>query len=111
MAGESKMALSPDFLSYGYSMIVMLGGVIGYAKAGSVPSLAAGLVFGGISAAAAYQTNAYPKNVWVMLTTSLLLSGVMGTRFMRTGKFMPAGLVAGLSIAQAVRMSYQLMKK
>ena len=28
------MALSPDFLSYGYSMIVMLGGVIGYAKAG-----------------------------------------------------------------------------
>ena len=30
--------------------------------------MAAGLAFGGISAAAAYQTNAYPKNVWVMLS-------------------------------------------
>ena len=34
MAAESKMASSPDLLSYGFSVIVMLGGVIGYAKAG-----------------------------------------------------------------------------
>ena len=35
--------------------------------AGSIPSLAAGLAFGGISAVAAYQTNSYPRNAWVML--------------------------------------------
>jgi len=108
MSVESKMA-SPDLLSYGFSAIVALGGVIGYVKAGSIPSLAAGLAFGGISAVAAYQTSAYPRNAWVMLVTSLVLSGVMGTRFIKTGKFMPAGLVAGLSVAQAVRMSYRLM--
>ena len=34
---------------------------------GSIPSLAAGLAFGGISAVAAYQTNSYPRNAWVML--------------------------------------------
>ena len=33
MTVESKMA-SPDLLSYGFSVIVALGGVIGYAKAG-----------------------------------------------------------------------------
>ncbi|CAH3148982.1 unnamed protein product [Porites evermanni] len=110
MTVESKMA-SPDLLSYGFSVIVALGGVIGYMKAGSIPSLAAGLTFGGISAAAAHQTSAHPRNLWVMLVTSLVLSGVMGTRFMKTGKFMPAGLVAGLSVAQAVHMSYRLMNE
>ena len=34
MTVESKMASSPDLLSYGFSVIVALGGVIGYAKAG-----------------------------------------------------------------------------
>lgn len=33
MTVESKMA-SPDLLSYGFSVIVALGGVIGYMKAG-----------------------------------------------------------------------------
>ncbi|XP_022799837.1 transmembrane protein 14C-like [Stylophora pistillata] len=109
MQSSGKMA-SPDYLSYGFSVIVALGGVIGYVKAGSVPSLAAGLAFGGISALGAYQTSSNPRNVWVMLVTSLVLSGVMGSRFARSGKFMPAGLVATLSVAQAVRMSYRLMQ-
>ena len=33
MQSSDKMA-SPDYLSYGFSVIVALGGVIGYAKAG-----------------------------------------------------------------------------
>ena len=37
---------------------------------GSVPSLAAGLAFGGISALGAYQTSSNPRNVWVMLGKS-----------------------------------------
>ena len=40
---------------------------------GSIPSLAAGLTFGGISAAAAHQTSAHPRNLWVMLGRSLWL--------------------------------------
>ena len=33
MQSSEKMA-SPDYLSYGFSVIVALGGVIGYVKAG-----------------------------------------------------------------------------
>lgn len=39
-------------------------------SSGSVPSLAAGLAFGGISALGAYQTSSNPRNVWVMLGKS-----------------------------------------
>ena len=34
---------------------------------GSVPSLGAGLTFGGIAMFGAYQTSQNPKNVWVSL--------------------------------------------
>ncbi|EDO47575.1 predicted protein, partial [Nematostella vectensis] len=100
---------SPDYLSYGFAAIVALGGVIGYAKAGSTVSLAMGLGFGGIAAFGASQTSKNPKNVYVLLVSSMILAGVMGSRAIKAGKFMPAGLVASVSAAEALRMGYRLI--
>ncbi|KAK7823675.1 hypothetical protein U0070_003327, partial [Myodes glareolus] len=55
------------YLGFGYAALVATGGIIGYAKAGSVPSLAAGLFFGGLAGLGAYQLSQDPRNVWVFL--------------------------------------------
>ena len=63
---------------------------------GSVPSLVAGLGFGAALAVGAQQVSANPANFYLSLVTSSVLLAVMGTRFRRSGKMMPAGLVAAI---------------
>lgn len=43
-----------DIISASYAIIVAAGGIMGYAKAGSIPSLAAGLTFGTLIGAGSY---------------------------------------------------------
>ncbi|XP_031549808.1 transmembrane protein 14C-like [Actinia tenebrosa] len=106
-----KTMASTDYLSFGFAAVVALGGVLGYAKAGSTVSLAMGLGFGGIAAFGAVQTSRDPKNVWVLLVSSMILAGAMGSRAVRSGKFMPAGFIATLSLAEAARMGYRLLNQ
>ncbi|KAK2859335.1 hypothetical protein Q5P01_003955 [Channa striata] len=103
--------MSVDWLGYGYAALVASGGVIGYVKAGSVPSLAAGLLFGGLAGFGAYQISNDPNNVWVSLATSGTLAGLMGKRFYASKKFMPAGLVAGASLLLVGKLSLTLLQK
>ncbi len=62
-----------------------------------------GLLFGSVLAFGAYQTSQNPNNYMVGLGGSAVLAGVMGSRFYNSGKFMPAGLVAVLSVAMILR--------
>ncbi|KAL1115103.1 hypothetical protein AAG570_007134 [Ranatra chinensis] len=64
--------------------------------AGSVPSLAAGLVFGSVLGYGSYQTSRDPQNFHLALGTSALLGGIMGVRFYNSGKLMPAGVITAL---------------
>lgn len=97
-----------DLVAYGYAAIVALGGIIGYVKAGSVMSLTAGLLCGGAAAFGAMQTSRNPSNYFVILGTSLFLGCLMGYRFSNSGKFMPAGLVASLSLMMVARYGYRM---
>ena len=72
---------------------------------GSIPSLAAGLLFGGALAYGAYQVSQDPANYSVQLVTSSILAGVMGYRFYNSGKVMPAGVVCALSGVMIVRIA------
>ena len=90
--------------SYSYAALLLLGGVMGASK-GSMASLAAAggaaVVLGGLEAIAA-------QKPWVALASgaqaavALGLTALMGDRFARSGKLMPAGLVAGLSAAMLI---------
>ncbi|KAI5699702.1 hypothetical protein M8J76_008012 [Diaphorina citri] len=96
-----------DFISFAYAATVAAGGIIGYVKAGSVPSLGAGLVFGGILGYGAYQTTKNPNNFYLTLGTSAVLAGIMGHRYYNTRKFMPPGLITVLSVAMILRFTAQ----
>uniref|UniRef100_UPI00398EF095 transmembrane protein 14C isoform X2 n=1 Tax=Pristiophorus japonicus TaxID=55135 RepID=UPI00398EF095 len=103
--------MAVDWLGFGYATLVASGGVLGYIKAGSMPSLAAGLLFGSAAGFGAYQITQNPKNIWLSLITSGTLTGIMGMRFYNSGKFMPAGLVAGASILMLGRLGLKMFEK
>ncbi|XP_026148020.1 transmembrane protein 14C isoform X2 [Mastacembelus armatus] len=103
--------MSVDWLGYGYAALIASGGVIGYVKAGSVPSLAAGLLFGGLAGFGAYQISNDPNNIWVSLATSGALTGIMGKRFYGSRKFMPAGLIAATSFLMVGKLCVALVQK
>ncbi|KAM9845268.1 transmembrane protein 14C-like isoform 2-T2 [Aulostomus maculatus] len=92
-----------DWIGFSYAVLVAAGGIIGWFKAGSVTSLAAGLLFGLLSAVGACLASQNPENVWLSLGTSATLALLMGARFLTSWKFMPAGLMAltsGLMVAR-----------
>ncbi|KYO30423.1 N-acetyllactosaminide beta-1,6-N-acetylglucosaminyl-transferase isoform A [Alligator mississippiensis] len=109
--GTERARMSWDWIGFSYAALIASGGVIGYTKAGSVPSLAAGLLFGGLAGLGAYQQSKDPKNVWLSLIASGTLTAVMGMRFYNSRKFMPAGLIAGASILMVGRLGLKMMEK
>ncbi|XP_017487231.1 PREDICTED: transmembrane protein 14C-like [Rhagoletis zephyria] len=98
-----------DILSILYAGTVALGGAIGYATKGSIPSLVAGLSFGAILGVGAWQTSVNPRNYWLITVTSLVLSGMMGYRFYGSKKFMPAGLVFTLATLMVIRFGLRFV--
>ncbi|ELU03721.1 hypothetical protein CAPTEDRAFT_172315 [Capitella teleta] len=99
-----------DFLGASYAAVVAAGGIIGYVKAGrSTVSMVMGLLFGSVSGFGAYQMGQDPKNYGVLLLSSGVLAGVMGYRAINSGKFMPGGLVATLSLLMVLRLAPRLM--
>ncbi|XP_043277213.1 transmembrane protein 14C [Venturia canescens] len=92
-----------DFPSFLYAGAVAAGGILGYVKSNSIPSLGAGLLFGGVLGYGAYQISSTPPQYSMFLGSSAALGGIMGYRFYNTGKIMPAGVIAIMSAAMVVR--------
>ncbi|XP_054984364.1 transmembrane protein 14C [Sorex araneus] len=109
MKGDAGPLVPIHWIGFGYAALVASGGIIGYAKAGSVPSLAAGLLFGGLAGLGAYQLAQDPRNIWVSLVASGTLAGIMGMRFYNSGKFMPAGLIAGASLLMVAKLGVSVL--
>ncbi|KAK2815055.1 hypothetical protein Q7C36_023321 [Tachysurus vachellii] len=103
--------MAVDWVGYGYAALVASGGVMGYVKAGSVPSLAAGLLFGGLAGFGAYNISQNSQNIWVSLATSGTLATLMGKRFYNSRKIMPAGIVAGASILMLAKLGVGVLQK
>jgi len=98
------------FLIFG--ALTIAGGIIGYVKAGSVPSIIAGSITGILLLVAAVLL---PEHRAVGLATaliiSLLLAGQFVPKFLRTGRAMPAGLMSILSVVGIILAIVAWIKK
>ncbi|KAM3398475.1 protein FATTY ACID EXPORT 2, chloroplastic-like [Capsicum galapagoense] len=97
---KKKMALSmSQKLTLGYAFLVGAGGFMGYLKSGSTKSLIAG----GVSASLLYAVYAMlPTQPVLASAIGFILSagllGVMGSRFLKSKKVFPAGVVSFVSL-------------
>ncbi|PTX99710.1 hypothetical protein DB346_17990 [Verrucomicrobia bacterium LW23] len=88
-----------SLLLYGISL--PLGGLVGYLKAKSTPSLVAGVVSGAIALFLYGFYHLAGVRIGVILLAGVLAM-VMGKRYQSTGKFMPAGFITIFSAIVAV---------
>jgi uncharacterized membrane protein (UPF0136 family) len=94
-----------------YGLLVLAGGLMGYRKARSTPSLMAGLSFGiALVVSGFYVWHGERMGLKAALALSSALLIVMGIRFAKTKKFMPSGLVTILSLAALIVFALALGK-
>jgi uncharacterized membrane protein (UPF0136 family) len=95
-----------------FGLLTIVGGVIGYVKAGSTASIVAGGISGIALIVAAYLL---PGNVALGLIIAGVVSVALAARFipafMNTGKVMPAGLMAVLSVVGVIIAIVAWIKK
>jgi uncharacterized membrane protein (UPF0136 family) len=98
------------FLIFG--ALTIIGGIVGYVKAGSLPSIIAGAITGVLLLVAGALL---PEHRAVGLATgfiiSLLLAAQFVPKFIRTGRAMPAGMMSILSVIGLVVAIVAWIKK
>jgi uncharacterized membrane protein (UPF0136 family) len=98
------------FLIFGGLTIV--GGIIGYVKAGSLPSIIAGAITGVLLLiAGALLPEHRAAGVATAFVISLLLAVQFVPKFIRTAKVMPAGLMSILSVIGLIVALFAWLKK
>jgi uncharacterized membrane protein (UPF0136 family) len=95
-----------------FGLLTIVGGIIGYVKAGSVASIIAGSITGVLLLVAAFLL---PEHRMVGLATALIVSLLLAAqfipKFLRTGRVMPAGIMSVLSAIGIVAAIVAWLKK
>jgi uncharacterized membrane protein (UPF0136 family) len=97
-----------DVVLYVYGAFLILGGLMGYVKARSTPSLVAGVVCGVIAVFLGFRYQ-WHYAAYAALILALILIFLMGRRFLRTRKPMPALLIVVLSVIVAAVQIYNIL--
>src|SRR4029078_7149463 len=86
-----------------FGLLRIAGGIIGYVKAGSVAAIIAGGMTGILLIVPAFCLREHrAAGLATALIVSVLLAGQFAPKFFRTGRFMPAGVMAVLSIIGSI---------
>lgn len=96
-------------LSFTVGGLLVIGGIIGFARKSSIPSLIAGATCGGVligSGVMIMKGQDFEGHV-VGAAVSTVAASAMGMRFAKTGAMMPAG---GVAIVTAASAAYHAKK-
>jgi uncharacterized membrane protein (UPF0136 family) len=86
-----------------FGILTIVGGIVGYVKAGSMASIIAGSISGVLLLLAAFLLPEHQAAGLILaLAVSLLLAAQFIPKFFRTFKVMPAGLMSVLSVVGVV---------
>ena len=92
-----------QFWCLGYTVLLLVGGVMGYAKVKSQKSLIAGIISAVLMAVVYGFSSAYPGYAYAAgAAVAVGLTAVFVIRFRKTGAFMPAGLMSAVSGVSAL---------
>ncbi|KAF1981341.1 upf0136 domain-containing protein [Aulographum hederae CBS 113979] len=85
--------MSLDQIAFFLGLLTAGGGITGYVRTGSMPSVIAGVTVGSLYAAGGYRIqNKQPYGVELALFASIVLAGSSIPRAIRSGKPLPIGL-------------------
>lgn len=106
------------YVTIPYGLLVLGGGIAGYVKRGSAASLAAGAGFGGaLLLAGALSAWAFSRGgggagavfaAVLQIVCAVVLTVVMGIRYAKTRKIMPAGIIAAISALVLIFYIYKI---
>src|SRR3989454_110425 len=95
-----------------FGILTIAGGVVGYVKAGSLPSIIAGAITGVLLLVAGFLL---PEHRAAGIATAFVVSCVLAAqfvpKFIRTGKMMPAGMMSILSVIGLIVAIVAWLKK
>jgi uncharacterized membrane protein (UPF0136 family) len=95
-----------------FGALTIVGGIIGYVKAGSAPSIIAGSITGLLLIIAGF---ILPQHRTAGLATAFVVSLLLAAQFvpklLRTGKMMPAGMMSILSVIGLIVAIVAWLKK
>jgi uncharacterized membrane protein (UPF0136 family) len=95
-----------------FGILTIAGGIVGYVKAGSLPSIIAGSITGVLLLIAG---SLLPEHRAAGLATGLVISLLLAAqfipKFLRTGKAMPAGMMSILSVIGIIMAIVAWVKK
>jgi len=91
-----------------FGALTIVGGIVGYLKAGSVASIIAGSITGVLLLVAAFLL---PEHRTIGLATALIVSLLLAAQFLRTGIVMPAGMMSILSAIGIIAVIVAWVKK
>lgn len=89
---------TPQIVLIVYGVLLGLGGLMGYLKAGSRPSLVAGSTSGLIAVLTAMAMRNDFRAIWLGVALAAAMLVVFTIRLRKTRKFMPSGLLVGASL-------------
>jgi uncharacterized membrane protein (UPF0136 family) len=98
------------FLVFG--ALTIIGGIIGYVKAGSLPSIIAGAITGVLLLVAGFLLPEHrAAGIAIAFVVSFVLAAQFVPKFIRTGKMMPAGMMSILSVIGLIVAIVAWLKK